>query len=460
MSETRAEAPDDTSNILFAVVDSLRADAVFGPNSFNTPTLDSLAEQGLAFEACVSQGISTAPAMTAMLTGRYPLEYGGHWYLGDDQPTFAEQFRDGGFRTGAIHSNPYVSSGRNFDRGFEEFQEDIVDFEPDRHLEAFPDKLLRATSRIVRLLRKTPYTPITEVNDRISAWIDDGTAEDSKDRPWFLWTQYMDVHGPYLPGGDVSYYDKLRAEWLWRKAAVRDPEGITDGQHSELQANYRKEVEFFDREFGTLLDRLDERGTLADTVIVVVGDHGDEFDEHGWYGHCNQPYDELTNVPLIVRFPESMAVSQSQRFDELVRCVDILPTVADYADVEFGDAMRERLVGKSLRPLVENGDPPDFDYIVTEKKVWSGTELRFGFRTERWKYLYDGTDETAYLYQLEADPDETENVIESHPDVAARFRDRLEDRIARIERTSSDIEIPDLEEGTGVDERLRALGYK
>jgi arylsulfatase A-like enzyme len=452
-----SDIPTERPNVLFAVVDSLRADAIFGPESVETPTLDRLAEEGLAFETCLSQGISTAPAMTAMLTGRYPLEYGGHWYIEEDQPTFAEQFQSSGYRTGAIHSNPYVSSGRNFDRGFETFQEDVVDFEPDRHLEGLPDKLLRLTSRVVRLLKKTPYTPITEVNDRICEWTD---GENQQDDPFFLWTQYMDVHGPYLPGGDFSYYNKLRAEWLWRKAAVRNPDGITDSQHEELLRNYRKEVAFFDREFGTLIDSLDERGILENTVVVVVGDHGDEFDEHGWYGHCNLPYDELVNVPLIIRFPESMGVSQGQRFEEQVRCVDILPTVADYAGVEFSDAMNERLVGESLRPLIEDGTPPTFEVAVTEKKVWSGTELRFGFRTADWAYLYDGTDETAYLYDLQADPDETENVLEENPDVATRFREHLEERIDRIEQTSEGVDIPDIDEGTGVDERLRALGYK
>jgi arylsulfatase A-like enzyme len=453
-STAGASPPAEAPNVLFAVVDSLRADAVFGPDAYDTPTLDSLAADGLAFEACFSQGISTGPSMTAMLTGRYPLEYGGHWYIEDDQPTFAEQFRAAGYRTGAIHSNPYVASGRNFDRGFDEVQEDVVDFEPDHHLEGTLDKVMRLVARANRLLRKTPYTPITEVNDRIEEWVDAG--ED----PFFLWTQYMDVHGPYLPGGEFSYYNKLRAEWLWRKAAVRDPDGVTDAQHAELRENYRKEVEFFDREFGALLDALDRRGVLEDTVVVVVGDHGDEFGEHGWYGHCNLPYDELTHVPLVVRFPEDGPVSQGQRFEEMVRCVDILPTVADYAGVGFSDAMRERLAGESLRPLVEEGRPPEFDAVVTEKKVWSGSDLRFGFRTEAWKYLYDGEDDTAELYDLEADPGETENVRDEHPEVAARFRGRLQERIERIERTSADVTIPDLEEGAGVDERLRALGYK
>lgn len=440
-ADAKTNDSSNAPNILFAVVDSLRADAVFGPDSCDTPTLDSLAADGLAFERCFSQGISTGPSMTAMLTGRYPLEYGGHWYLAEDQPTFAEQFRAAGYRTGAIHSNPYVASGRNFDRGFDEVREDIIDFEPDHQLGGRLDKLMRLVARANRLLQKTPYTPITEVNDHIEDWVDTG------DNPFLLWTQYMDVHGPYLPGGEFSYYNKLRAEWLWRKAAVRNPEGVTEAQHTELQTNYHEEIEFFDRRLGNLLDTLDKKGVLEDTVVVVVGDHGDEFDEHGWYGHCNLPYDELTHVPLIVRFPEDSPAFQGQRVERMVRCVDILPTVADYTGVEFSDRMRGRLVGESLRPLIADGTLLEFNVVVTEKRVWSGSALRFGFRTNEWKFLYDGTDETAYLYDLQADPEEMNNVIESNPEVAARFRNRLEDRVDCLKETAEDVTIPDLDQG-------------
>jgi arylsulfatase A-like enzyme len=104
-------------NALFLVVDSLRYDVVSDSELAETPTLDSLAEEGTMFEHCISQGVSTAPSMTAMLTGRYPLDYGGHWYIHDDQPTIAEQFQNNGYTTAAIHSNPNVSRLRNLIRG-------------------------------------------------------------------------------------------------------------------------------------------------------------------------------------------------------------------------------------------------------------------------------------------------------------------------------------------------------
>lgn len=442
------------SNVLFLVVDSLRYDAVFGDESYETPTIDALTEESVVFDNCYSQGISTAPAMTAMLTGRYPLEYGGHWYIEDEQPTFAEQFRENGYATGAIHSNPNVSRLRNFDKGFDTFEENILPFESDGLLERAPDDLLRYANKFVRLLRRTPYMPISRVNEHLVKWTE------AAPEPWFLWTQYMDVHGPYLPGGEFTYRNKFRAEKLWRKAAVNSPHEISEAEHAELRRNYRKEVEYFDAELGRFLSRLERAGLLEDTLVVIVGDHGDEFYEHDDYGHSNLPYDELTHVPLLMAFPDRIDIVQPQRIDDLVRCVDILPTALDLAGAELSDEMERRMAGESLLPLLRGEDAPSFDAVVTEKEVRGETALRFGFRTDRWKFLYDGKTDRHLLYNLDADPDETKDVASLYPDIIEDFRRFLDSRFERIERTSADIHLPEVDDQPGVEEQLRALGYQ
>ncbi|MUV59830.1 sulfatase [Halobacterium sp. CBA1126] len=440
------------TNVLFLVVDSLRYDAVAG-DEFDTPALDALAEEGVSFSRCFAQGISTAPSMTAMLTGRYPLDYGGHWYLEEAQPTMAEQFQRNGYTTGAIHSNPNVSRLRNFDRGFDTFEENILPYDPDGLVDNAPDSLLRYANKAARILRRTPYLPAEKVNRSLAEWIG------STDEPWFLWTQYMDVHGPYLPGDDFGYRNKFRAERLWRKAAVNAPDEITPDEHDELWTNYRKEVEYLDREIGNFLDTLEERGELEDTAIVVVGDHGDEFDEHGLYGHKNLPYDELTRVPLLIRFPDSAPIDQPTTVDSMVRTIDILPTLLDLADADYSTEMAGRLEGESLLPVI-NGESPTYDAVVTEKEVRGEDYLRIGFRTDRWKYLYDGKTDDQYLYDLADDPKETNDVADQHPETVERFRERLNDRFEMIKETSEDVEVPDIDDDEAVEERLKALGYK
>jgi len=441
-------------NVLLVVIDSLRYDAVFGDTGTETPTMDRLAREGVTFSRCFSQGISTAPAMTAMLTGRLPLDYGGHWHLDEDQPTFAEAFHENGYTTGAIHSNPYVSARRNFDRGFDVFHEDVVSFEPDEGLERAPDKLLRLASRASRILSRTPYTPAEDVNDTILKFIAQASA------PWFCWTQYMDVHGPYLGGDDFSYRNKFRAEWLWRKAAVRDADAISEEEAAELRRNYRSEVEYLDDQIGTLLDALETRGDIENTLVIVTADHGDEFYEHGQYGHGNLPYDEVTHVPLVMRFPASVDLPRGETVDELVRCLDILPTTLNSVDATLPNRHRERLIGESLLPLVHDDKRDETPTVVTEKRVRGEDHLRIGFRTTEWKFLYDGTTNDQLLYDLKADPDETTDVSSEHPNVREMFEERLRDRLDRIEATSENVTIPDLETDAGVEERLKALGYR
>jgi arylsulfatase A-like enzyme len=440
------------TNVLFLVVDSLRYDAV-ADDEFETPNLDALAQEGVSFSRCFAQGISTAPSMTSMLTGRYPLDYGGHWFLEEDQPTMAEQFQRNGYTTGAIHSNPNVSRLRNFHRGFDTFEENILPYDPDGLVDNAPDQLLRYANKIARLLRRTPYLPAAKVNDALAEWIQ------STDDPWFLWTQYMDVHGPYLPGDDFSYRNKFRAEQLWRKAAVNAPDKITPEEHDELWTNYRKEVEYLDRELGRFLDTLDKQGALEDTAVVVVGDHGDEFNEHGLYGHKNLSYDELARVPLVMRFPDSAPVDQPTTVDTLVRAVDILPTLLDLDDAEYSDEMAERLEGESLLPVI-GGESPGYDVVVTEKEVRGEDYLRIGFRTGRWKYLHDGKRHEQYLYDLSNDPEERNDVADQCPETVEQFRKRLNDRFDRIEATSEDVKFTGIKDDEGVEERLRALGYK
>ncbi|WP_440992277.1 sulfatase [Haloarchaeobius baliensis] len=437
-------------NVLFLVVDSIRYDTA-RESDFPTPNIDRLADNGVEFTNCFAQGVSTAPSMTAMLTGRYPLDYGGHWYLEEEQPTMAEQFQRNGYTTGAIHSNPNVSRLRNFHRGFDTFEENILPFEADGIVERAPDDLLRYANKFARVLRRTPYMPIETVNEHLRNWISE------KSEPWFLWTQYMDVHGPYLPGDDFTYRNKFRAERLWRKAAVNTPEQVTDEEHEELWENYRKEVRYLDRELGSFLDELDSRGQLDDTVVILVGDHGDEFTEHGRYGHGNLPYDELTHVPLIVQFPESADIEQPATVDTLVRTIDILPTMLDIADAELAPEMKERIEGESLLPVLE-GDDPSYDMVVTEKEMRGEDHLRFGFRTAETKYLYDGKEDEHYLYDLTTDPAEQQNLADSES--LDQFTTALDDRLRKIESTSAGVEIPDFDDHQGVEERLSALGYK
>ena len=444
----------DRPNVLFLVVDSLRYDAVCGDWQTTTPNIDRLADEGVSFTNCYSQGISTAPAMTAMLTGSLPLDYGGHWYLQDDRSPFAEVFRRYGYQTGAFHSNPYVSQRREFDRGFDRFKEDAIAFEPDERLEAAPEKLLRLANRVSRVLSRVPYTPGEPTNETTLDMIDDA------DHPWFHWTQYMDVHGPYLGGGDFRYRNKFRAEKLWLKAAVRNPDGVTDAEHAALKRDYRLEIEYLDEIIGELLTSLERRGERENTIVVLTADHGDEFYEHGRYGHGNVPFDELSHVPLIMQFPDSSNVPSGTIVTDIVRSIDILPTILDSVGIEESRETPTYHTGVSLLPLIQGETHNETPLVVTEKRVRGEDALRIALRTEDWKFIHDGKADEKYLYDLNEDPEEQRNLVEQRPSIRDKFTQQLTERFNRIEATSANVIVPDSETKAGVEERLKALGYR
>jgi arylsulfatase A-like enzyme len=440
-------------NILFLVVDSMRYDAAISKQS-ETPTMDSLRNRGIEFTSCFSQGISTAPAMTGMLTGRYPLDHSGHWYVEESQPTFAEQYHQAGYETGAIHSNPYVSAQRNFDKGFDWMHENITTFEPVSKRSGLRNMLRKVANRANRILKKVPYTTGQKINqictDRMA----------SATEPWFIWIQYMDVHGPYLPDEDRSYRAKLRAERLWRKAAVTSPANVTDDEHMELYENYNSEIEYVDNQIGDLLNKLETDGILKNTIVVLTADHGEEFREHGQYGHGNLPYDELIHVPLVIRLPKQLNVPQSKKISTITRGVDIHPTLLDILEVPLTEDMKHYMEGRSVAEKVTGDKELETTTVVTEKRVRDESVLQIGLRTDRWKFIYDGRKNETYLFDLEQDPTETKAVGGRNPEVNQQFKKCLNNRLQQISQTSSDIDSRPVSQQTGVNERLRALGYR
>jgi arylsulfatase A-like enzyme len=270
----------------------------------------------------------------------------------------------------------------------------------------------------------------------------------------------MDVHGPYLGGDDFSYRNKFRAEWLWRKAAVRSPDEISDVEHEVLRTNYEREIEYLDSALADLLDGLEKAGELDNTAIVFTADHGDEFFEHGRYGHGNLPYDELIHVPLIVLPPEQSEFSKYEEVNTIARCLDIHPTVLDMVDASIPDRHSDRLEGMSLVPSIQGKSPDHSPIVVTEKRVRGTDSFRIGFRTDEWKFIYDGKTEETSLFALDDDPSELTDVSNSFHEVHSEFRERLESRFEQIEETSGASMVQDVETDAAVNERLRALGYR
>lgn len=417
------------------------------------PELARLMEESVVFDHCISQGISTAPSMTANLTGTYPLDYGGHWYLHDGRPTVAEVLRTHGYLTGAIHSNPNVSRLRNFHKGFDHFDEELVPEGARALMRILPKRFLRTANYAFRLLRREPYLSADGLNTKARAWL--GSLEDRKS---FLWMQYMNTHGPYLAHEGSSYSRKARSELLWRKAAVANPEAVTAEEHEELWRCYRSEIGYTDAALARLVAWLRESGRLDSTLLVFTSDHGDEFGEHGFYGHRNSPFEELIHVPLVMRFPG--AEMAGTRIDDPVRMIDVVPTLLDYVGGWPDPPLTDLMEGVSLMPWIRGEHSgPSAELIITEKVTPKSDQLQVGLRSGGWKYLHDDWRQARELYHLDEDPEERHDLAAERPDKVAEFEAILARRFEDIDKRSADFSPIEVEEDPEVRARLRALGY-
>ena len=357
-------------NVLLIVIDALRLDCA---SRELMPNLNAIADESVRFSQAIAQGISTAPSMTSMLTSTYPLDYGGHWYLADSRKTIAEALKAAGYSTAAIHSNPNVSRMRNFDKGFDCFDENLLPGLFGRLVDHLPAKALQLGNRFSRIVGTKPYVDARGLNRKILDWIEQSA------RPFFVWTQYMDVHGPYLPHRGLPHLAKLRAETLYHKAAVTNPSAVTEVERKELWRNYQAEVRYSDEQLNNLAQELKERGLWDDALMIVTADHGDEFGEHGLYGHINKPYEELVRVPLVVKPPATCGYPAGMVIDAPVRLVDIMPTILDMAGIEPEESLKERMEGRSLvLYLAGDLEVETPDYIITEKEVRKSDRLRIG----------------------------------------------------------------------------------
>ncbi|SDY33021.1 sulfatase [Halopenitus persicus] len=441
----------DLPNVLFVTVDSLRADHAHGGKA-ETPTFDRVAEAGTEFDRTFAQGPYTTFSMPSLFTSRYPSRLtsidfvdGVEGVLVEGASTIQERFRQAGYTTAGIHTNPLLSELFGFDVGFDYFDDGLGGFS-----DRLPGKFALLADKIGRLVRRHPYVPADRLTDRAIEWL-----QSTDDEPFFLWVHYMDVHGPYQSKDDIQYLEKYRSERLWRKA-VHSPIEVTESERERLRETYVEEVSFTDREIGRLLDAFEESTGLAESMVAITADHGEEFFEHGSYSHESKLYEELIHVPLAVDPPASHRAIERDR-GSLVPLLDVGPTLLQAAGASLdgfeGTSLFESKAADGRDCERPEGEPGDLGAtIVSEARldpVYIGA-----VRTSDWKYIDDAGD--AELYHLGEDPNESSNVLESNPEVATRLEELLDAHRSGYSAETRSTEHLDSDE---LDGRLRSLGY-
>ncbi len=348
-------------NVLLVTFDTTRWDHVGYATGKRdvTPMLDALAQRGTWFSTCVTPQPLTLPSHTSIMTGLYPFHHGvrnnGTYIVPERDVTLAERFHDAGYATHAVISAFVLDSRFGLDQGFDSYDDDLSGGPKQK---MFMFKEVKAEQTAARAVR----------------WLKEGRP---KERPFFMWVHFFDPHADYEPP----------AEW-----AARFPGNP-----------YQGEIAYADHELGYVLKELDDEGLLPHTVVVFTADHGDGLGEHGEKTHSLFIYESTTRVPLLFSGP---GVPPGKRVDELVRTIDIAPTLLQLAHLP----MPEGFDGVSLVPVWKGHRDHRIAYLETfvPRLNFGWSELR-GMRDENTKVILAPHPEA---YDLSTDPGELHNLLD------------------------------------------------
>ncbi|MDX1579287.1 MAG: sulfatase, partial [Gemmatimonadota bacterium] len=410
-----ASLPDagDLPDVLLIVLDTVRGEnmGLYGYERPNTPAIEQRAAEGLAFEHAIATSPWTLPTHASLFTGRWDHELSTDWEtpLDDEHRTLAEFLSENGYATAAFVANlGNAAETTGLGRGFARYADHPRSWEGWLVSAFVPRRVSRwiwprISTRWSTLGRR--YAP--DITDDALGWI-----EELPDRPYFAFLNYFDAHAPY----------EIHEPFLTRfpseppDTVVLDAGGEPQAISYRLQRaidGYDTSIALIDEEIGRLLDALEARGTLDNTIVVITSDHGEHLGDHGLMDHGNSLYAQLLRVPLVLRYPGR--VPAGGRVVEPVSLRDIPSMILDLAGLESPFPGRSLLwaadAGGSLlrRPLLAEVS------AAPHEGFYEGPTSRGDMKSVvvgPLHYILNG-DGAEELYDLTVDPDEVNDLSET-----------------------------------------------
>lgn len=391
------ERPAPVENVILLVVDALRSDRLklYGDSRVATPRMTAAGDQGVVFLHNQAASPSSPPSHGSIQTGMIPRVHG---VVGDSAkldpgtPMISTELGAQGVATAYYGNNPFGMGRLERPGKWTAFHQPNKEGKGidctvlmDEML-GFAKEQNAAGKRF--FISSLPYEPHTPYRYH------EGISEKYHDGSWGP-PVGKSVDGYLL--GDIAGGDKV----------------LNKAQWSQLKALYDGEVEHMDECFGQLEDGLKEAGLAEKTAIVLTSDHGEGMFEHGMMGHAFGHYAELANVPFVLYVP-GLEPNGPRKIDTVTTHLDIAPTVIDL----MGFEPAEEIQGRSVLPLALRQGP----WVPRIVSLEYGRS--YALRAKRWKIIvaYDGTES---LFDLETDPTEQKDLIESNPFALRYMRDQM-----------------------------------
>jgi arylsulfatase A-like enzyme len=329
--------PRGAPNVIVLVWDAVRAQnlSLYGYGRPTTPVLSSLAATGVTFDHAIATAPYTLPTHASVFTGLWPHQFTASWEnpLEATMPTLAEALGKRGYRTGAFSANHILVTWEyGLLRGFSKAQ----DFVASRGELARSSGLIKwgwefgPVRRALRFYDVPGRRAAPNIRRAFFRWADADTT-----RPFFAFLNVYDAHDPYLP---PAPFDTIFTPTLGRAETERAKSMALENRRELSKADVARQIDlydgaiaFADHDLGILVASLKERGLLDNTLLVILGDHGEAFGEHGTNTHGNDVYTEAIHVPMVVVMPGK--VPAGVRVPGYTSVRDIPATIAELLGV-------------------------------------------------------------------------------------------------------------------------------
>ncbi|MFO8020040.1 MAG: sulfatase [Promethearchaeia archaeon] len=468
--------------VFLITIDALRPDHLksYGYDKNTTPKMEKILKKGIRFENAFANGPASPSSFSAIFTSQFPLSNGGYIPLPHEKIPFPQILNEYDIDTFAIHSNPNLGRFFNYDRGYETFldglrfnrEEDAVDSGEQGNfitklrkifnVNALFKKILynlKGFNKIKNWLRRNfpfitdlflPFTPMAYnapyLVNRTIKYLNQVDNRDSL----FSWIHFMDVHSPYNPPSenvlkfrDQNFSPQEREIYFEEICENFKKYKITRDILKNLQVLYDAQINFVDDHLAKLLYFI-EKKYKDQSLIIITADHGESFYEHKTLGHQGSVYEELLHVPLFILEPGKDL--KPKVIKDKVQLLDIAPTILNF----FGISPPDDFQGRDLRTLMKEKDNKTQERLIISECYQKAGYMRrnreegyilLGIKKGKWKYIFDEEREKEYLFNLQKDPEEQNNLIEEGGKILDDFRFIKKQHLKELEKSGEKAKI-------------------